>query len=335
MVFPSTLGLSPERTEEVVRLAGMAPSLHNRQPWRLRLLPNLIELHFDPGSRLPAADPEDRELRLGCGAALLNLRIALDHVGVRPIVTLLPRLHGQTALAEVRAGRGDAPDPDADRLRRAIPRRRSNRRPFLSALVPEKDRHALARAVHEEGCRLHVMRRDQLGALEELVHRAHRAQLGDSRFRSELDRWTGRPEGESQGVPAAAAGPEPEPHDQWVLRDFAAGKARPRVPGKDFESEPLVVVVCSYHAGRLSDLQAGQALQRMLLTATSLGFVSSQISQVVEVDETREELRRLLGGRLHPQALLRIGHGTPASPSPRLDPAELVLDDEAIADSGP
>lgn len=335
MVFPATMGLSPERSAEVIRLAGMAPSLHNRQPWRFRLLPHLIELHFDPRGRLPAADPEDRELRLGCGAALLNLRIALEHAGVRPIVTLLPRLHGQTALAEVRAGGGDALAPDDQRLHQAIPKRRSNRRPFLSTPVPEGDRNALARAVREEGGRLHLVESDQLSALEELVHRAHRAQMDDPKFRSELARWTGRAEGDAEGVPVSAAGPEREPHDMWVLRDFSAGRARPRVPGKDFENEPLMVVVCSYHAGRLSDLLAGQAMQRMLLTATSLGLVASLISQVVEVDETRQQLRELLGGRLQPQALLRIGYGSPTPATPRLDPANLLVDDEAATDSGP
>jgi nitroreductase len=338
MVFPSTMGLSPERTEEVIRLAGMAPSLHNRQPWRFRLLPHLIELHFDPSGRLPVADPEDRELRLGCGAALLNLRVALEHAGVRPVVTLLPRLHGQSALAEVRAGHNsDAPTPapDEHRLHQAIPKRRSNRRPFLPTPVPEGDRQALARAVHEEGCRLHVVERERLSALEELVHRAHRAQMDDPKFRSELARWTGRAEAEAEGVPVSAAGPEREPHDQWVLRDFSAGQARPRVPGKDFENDPLVVVVCSYHAGRLSDLQAGQAMQRMLLTATSLGLAASLISQVIEVDQTREELRRLLGGRLQPQALLRLGYGSPTPATPRLDPADLLIDGEAATDAGP
>ncbi|MFC7343584.1 Acg family FMN-binding oxidoreductase [Saccharopolyspora griseoalba] len=335
MVFPSTMGLPPERAEEVVRLAGMAPSLHNRQPWRFRLLAHLIELHFAPSARLPVADPHDRELRLGCGAALLNLRIALEHAGVRPIATLLPRLHGQTALAEVRAGSGEPPAPDERRLHRAISERRSNRRPFLPDPVPERDRHALAHAVHEEGCRLHVVEREQLSALEELVHRAHRAQTSDPKFRSELARWTGRAEGEAEGVPVSAAGPQPEPHDLWVLRDFSAGQARQRVPGKDFETDPLMVVVCSYHPGRLADLQAGQALQRMLLTATSLGLVASLISQVVEVDETREELRRLLGGRLQPQALLRLGYGSPAPATPRLQPAELLVDDETAAESGP
>ncbi|MGW5641346.1 hypothetical protein ACWEV3_04260 [Saccharopolyspora sp. NPDC003752] len=66
---PAAFGLTSSLTEQVVRLAGMAPSLHNSQPWRFRVLPHLIELHADPKRHLPVADPEDQELRLACGDA--------------------------------------------------------------------------------------------------------------------------------------------------------------------------------------------------------------------------------------------------------------------------
>lgn len=327
MNLPAALGLSSEQTREVVRLAGLAPSLHNSQPWRFRLSPHAIELHSDPERRVPLADPEGRELRLGCGAVLMNLRLALEHAGVRPVVTLLPRLAGPTSVAEVRNGGQSKLSPAELELHRAIPERRSNRRPFLEIPVPTGHRHMLAEAVRLEQGWLHELKRQELGRFEGLVHRAHRAQMADARFRDELARWTGRSEGAHEGVPASAAGPQREPQDQWVLRDFSGGKAHSRVPGKDFEDDPLLVVICSYRSGVAADLQAGQAMQRMLLTATSLGLAASLVSQVVEVRDTWEELRRLLGGSLYPQAVVRIGYGSPTQPTPRREPEELLMDE--------
>ncbi|CAM03787.1 nitroreductase family protein [Saccharopolyspora erythraea NRRL 2338] len=324
--FPSALGLSPQQTEDVVRMAAAAPSLHNSQPWRFRLSRHSIELHGDPRRRLPAADPADRELRLACGAALMNLRLALAHAGVRPVVTLLPRLAGPSALAEVRVQGHGAAAPADEMLYRAIPARRSNRRPFMDTAVPAGHRHQLEKAVHDEHCRLHVIGRHERSGLERLVQRAHREQMNDPAFREELARWTGVRQGAAEGVPAASAGPEPEPQDQWVVRDFSGGQARQRVPGKDFEDEPLLVVLCSYRAGKIADLEAGQALQRMLLTATSLGLSTSLLSQVVEVDQAHAELRRLLGEGLWPQAVVRVGYGSPMPRTPRREPWELVMD---------
>src|SRR5262249_32157898 len=113
------------------------------------------------------------------------------------------------------------------------------------------------------------------------------------------------------GVPVTAGGYQPAPQDEWVLRDFTAGRGRTRIEGKDFEPDPLVVVLCSFYEGALAELQAGQALQRLLLTATTLGLSASFLSQPIEVPHLRIELRRALTTTMHPQVILRIGFGSP------------------------
>ncbi|MBB5159195.1 Acg family FMN-binding oxidoreductase [Saccharopolyspora phatthalungensis] len=321
--FPTAFELTPVQMEQIIRLSGMAPSLHNSQPCRFRILPHVIELHADPRRRLPAADPEDRELRLACGAALFNLRLALEHAGIRPVVTLLPHLAAATALAEVRSGGLAQPRPEDARLYEAITERHSHRHPFRNTPVSTEDRHLLMRAAHEGHAWLHVVQPGELGALEGLVHRAHRAQMANPRFRTEMAAWVGRTGDTPEGVPLSAAGLKPEPRDQWVHRDFTSGQAS-RSPAIEFESHPLLVVLCSQHGSREAELDAGQALQRLWLTATAQGLVASMISEVVEVPETREELQRLVGG-LTPQALLRIGHGTPSVASPRRDAADMLF----------
>src|SRR5664279_3079702 len=99
---------------------------------------DVIELHADPARRLPATDPEDRELRLSCGAALFNLRIALQAAGVQPKVTSPPTAHGSTRLdenpgplAEIRRAGAAVPSAQVNRMMEAITTRRTNRRPFL------------------------------------------------------------------------------------------------------------------------------------------------------------------------------------------------------------
>ena len=57
----------------------------------------------------------------------------------------------------------------------------------------------------------------------------------------------------------------------------------------------------------MAEVQVGQALQRVLLTATAAGLATSLLRQVVEVPQTREELRRLFAAARPPQAVLRIG----------------------------
>ncbi|MEJ2853698.1 MULTISPECIES: Acg family FMN-binding oxidoreductase [unclassified Saccharothrix] len=306
------LGLAREDVRELLHTASLAPSVHNTQPWRFRLAGDRIELHPDLDRRLPATDPDDRELRLACGAALFNLRLGLRARGIRPLVTLLPGHDAPGALATVRRGGALPLDEDTRRLVAAVPARRSNRKPFRDVPVPVAHRQALVRAAERERSWLHVVDdRAERARLQALVARAHRAQAADEGVRAELAAFTGART--DDGVPPASAGVRPAPQDEWALRDFQAAD---RAPGKDYESDPLIVVLCSYYDGPLAEVQTGQALQRVLLTATTLGLSASFLSQAIEVRAVRDELRRSLGGVV-PQAVLRIGFGTPVAPTPR------------------
>ncbi|MFD7658159.1 Acg family FMN-binding oxidoreductase [Actinosynnema sp. NPDC059797] len=313
-------GLAPYEVEGVLRAASLAPSVHNTQPWRFRLGPDRIELHADPERALPATDPDGRELRLSCGAALFNLRLGLRARGIRPLVTLLPGADAPGALAVVRWGGHRDTDPEVRELIAAIPKRRSNRKPFHDAPVPTAHRHALVRAAERERAWLHLVAdREERARLQDLVARAHRVQARDPAVRAELAAWTGPRD--SDGVPPRSGGVRPAPQDEWALRDFQAAE---RPPGKDYEPDPLITVLNSFHEGALGQLQAGQALQRVLLTATTLGLSASFLSQPIEVRQTHAELRRVLGGSLVPQTVLRIGFGSPVPPSPRRDVADLL-----------
>jgi hypothetical protein len=323
--IPGTLGLTPEQTQDALAAAGRAPSLHNSQPWRFRVTPHLIELHADPERRLPHADPDDRELRMACGAALFNLRLALYRHSIRPLVTILPDHTRPDLLALIRHGGHKPATPEQLRLLRAVPLRRTNRHPFTEEPVPAPAQYALRRAASEEGAWLHLVDEPtNRTRLYQISIHAHRAQQADPGFRAELGRWTTSEPGRHDGIPATAAGPPSHPQDRWVLRDFRSSTGPPRPPGKDFESRPLLAVLTAHLTAPLGDIHAGLALERILLTATVDGLAVSLLSHVVEVRQTREELRRLINETRPPHAVLRIGHGYPVATTPRRAVADLV-----------
>jgi hypothetical protein len=326
-------GLTTEQVRTVLTTATTAPSLHNSQPWRFQCTRAALELYADTSRAVPVADPDHRELVLACGAALMNLRLAIRVLGIYPDVRLCPDPNQPDLLAVVRPqGRRQA-TPLERRLAEAIPRRRTNRRPFLDGAITEPMRNELRRATELERCWLAILSPTQLPRLRKLVVHAHELQLENDAFVAEWTSWTARGDGSRDGVPVRSAGPLPEPQDRWVLRDYSAGQARPRVAGKDFEIDPLIAVVGSFHDHRLARLQAGQAMQRILLTATNLGLSASFLSQVVEVTETRTRLRALIGGGLWPQTVLRIGYGSPVPRTPRRrvdDVLELVDDEHPV-----
>lgn len=320
----ATFGLTETQLNSVLEAAGRAPSLHNTQPWAFRLTADRIELHIDAARLLPAADPDRREVRIGCGAALFNLRLALAGCSVKAAVTVLPAgLGGPVAVLE--NGRRFVPGPGLTDLVRAIPLRRTNRRPYLSVDVSSGDQQTLARAGTAEGGLVHYIT-DPAGLtrLREQAAAAHRILLADPAWVAEWNAWTRRVD-TFDGVPVSAAGPVPAPQDFWTLRDFGESGRPPRAEGKDFEEQPLIAVLATHADTPVNQVFAGQAMQRMLLTATTLGLSASYLSQLIEVPSAAAELRELIGGFSYPQVVLRVGFGSPTPPTPRRPVAECLL----------
>ena len=327
------LGLDDDQVRAVLALAGRAPSLHNTQPWRFRLYPDAIELHGDPTRQLPVADPTGRELRIACGAALFTLRLALLGLGIRPLVSVQPDRARPDLLATVRHGGTKPLTPELRLLRDAVPRRQTNRRPFTDVTVPTPVRHALRRAAMEEGAWLHLVTDPaQRLTLGRLARDAHTRQVHDPAFSAELAAWTGHDGDRDDGVPASAGGPLPSPNQTWVTRDFTGESATGK--GAVFETDPLIGVLSVHSDGPREEIRAGQALQRVLLTATVHGVAVSFLSQLVEEPETRERARRQISGTRPPLVVLRMGHGLPAGRAParyhhRPDVTYVPIDDAA------
>jgi hypothetical protein len=326
--------LTAQQVRSVLLAATAAPSLRNSQPWRFHCTSSSIELHADPSRAVWAADPDHRELLLSCGAALMNLRLAIRAQGVHPEVRVLPSPHQPDLLAVVRPQTRRAVTPTDRTLANAIPRRRTNRKPFDPVPIPASIRSELRRSAEIERAWLAILTRAQLPVMRAIVHRAHLAQQADPAFAQEWAAWTGRDPHTPDGIPRRNSGPRPEPQDEWVLRDVSAADSAPRATGHDVESDPLIVVVGSFQDLPASRIQAGQAMERVLLTATTAGFSASFLSQVLEVPETRKELRELLGGGLWPQTVLRLGHGSPAPATPRRNIEDVVTRDMLGTNAG-
>ena len=325
-MITTPFGLTDQQTRQALESACRAPSLHNSQPWAFRLSPDRVELFVDLTRTLPASDPDGREMRLACGAALFNLRLALARHGVSTVVSI-PSASAGGPVATLRAGSGFGLTPERANLERAIVHRRTNRQPYFDAEVPAGHLLTLGRAAEAEQAALRFVKDPaDLAELGRWSHEAHRMQLKDPAWIAEWTAWTGR-DHSVDGVPRSAAGPSPAPQDTWTLRDFGRPGRGDRPPGREFEERPLLAVLCSYSDSPTAQIQAGQALERVLLQATSLGLAASFVSQLIEVEQIRSQVRQLLGGQLHPQVVLRVGFGGPVPNTPRRDALDCLVRD--------
>ncbi len=73
--------------EALVAEARLAPSAHNTQPVRWRQSNAEIHLFADLSRRLLVGDPDDRDLKISCGAAVEGTVLALATAGVGATVS--------------------------------------------------------------------------------------------------------------------------------------------------------------------------------------------------------------------------------------------------------
>src|SRR3712207_5589238 len=109
----------------VVTAAVRAPSLLNTQPWRFPEREERIEVLVDPQRRLATVDATGWGARVGCGAALFNLRLALAVRGTPAAVRLMPDGDDPYLVATLDPQPPRPPLPVERRLYQAIEHRRS------------------------------------------------------------------------------------------------------------------------------------------------------------------------------------------------------------------
>jgi nitroreductase len=299
-----------------------APSLHNSQPWLFRLRDGAIEVLGDPARQLQVADRSGWAVRLACGAATYNARLALAVAGRPAEVRLRPDRAEPDVIARLTPGRERPPTYAETDLYAAVPRRFSNRAPFWPDPVPAEARVRLIDAARSEGAWLEMLvGMTALSGFAEIAQSADRVLRRDVHYQSEMIGWT-HTVAAPDGVPVTAGAPVGEPQDLLPQRSFTD---RRRAPGRDYEPEPLVGVLGAPGDGQTDQIVAGQALQKVLLTAVDAGLATSMISQPIEVPAARDQLRRSLGRAGVPQLTLRIGYGHPGHPTPRRDLADVVL----------
>ncbi|MGN7980092.1 Acg family FMN-binding oxidoreductase [Burkholderia sp. 22313] len=326
-VPPLAASTRPDRyLRSLLGYAVLAPSSHNSQPWRFLVNGTTISVCADRVRALPVVDPFDRELIISCGAALLNLRVALNHAGLAHTISTFPSEVDPDLLALVRICDDGYSDVSLGALFDAIKARVTTRAPFESSAIPEEIQHELIAAGVAEGAEVACV--DSIAhraRVAELVAEADRQQFADPRFRRELASWID-PRRHVDGMPAFAAGVPTlldfaAPVVTMAVRTFDLGNGLAALHHQLVGASPLIVCIATARDDREAWLATGQALERILLVATRAGYTASYLNQPIETAGLRAHLCHMLGFRGSPQLLLRVGRGphTPHSPRRPLD----------------
>jgi hypothetical protein len=291
-------------------------------------------LFVDLDRRLPATDPFDRQITIGCGAFLEILSIAAAEEGYRVDLVLFPegedlRTLDQRAIARIEfiAGEG-VRDP----LFRQILARRSNKEIYEPRDIPDSALAALAEASRSYSMTANTVGNTSLTAtLRDLTWRAHVKEVTTPAANQEsVDLMR-------IGAKEVAANPDGIELEGGMIEiasrlgivtrealadpTSTAFKQGLELYEKMAKSARAFGWISNSNATRADQINAGRAYVRMNLKATELGLGVHPWSQCLqeypEMEALYREVHELIGDGQTVQMLYRIGYAEKIEPTPR------------------
>jgi hypothetical protein len=292
---------------ELVRLATLAASSHNTQPWRFERRPDAMLIRPDRDRRCPVVDPDDAHLYRSLGCAAENL------VHAASLQQLSADVSFDDGIDAVVVRLRPSPALEPTMLSAALVTRQCTRAAFDGRPVPEATLAPLreAGASARTDCRI-VTDRPVLASVADLVSEGNRRQLRDPGFRRELLDWvrfdTRAALRHRDGLAGRVNGQPPLP--TILGRLLASVVIRPEAQARTDRDRILSsagIAVFSGGRDRAAWVDVGRCFERFALQADLLDIRTAFINQPIEVPELRPQVRSLLATDGEPQLLVRFG----------------------------
>ncbi|MEW5721844.1 MAG: hypothetical protein AB1896_01965 [Thermodesulfobacteriota bacterium] len=311
-------GPAPElddRRRAVLYYASLAPSGHNSQPWYVKLVgPDEWIIGADPARRLPAVDPENREVLLSLGAFAENLVLAAGSLGLEAEIEVLAQTSSDEEVLRVRLKEGRPTGYPLPRLSLRMTPKRGYRPEELTeevvgALAGPHDGRLFyfPRGTSHAQCL-------EAGAVENF-----RRQLERDEAQAEMVRWTRLSDGAARehrdGL--TVEGMEIRGLAGWFARHFlkpedfltAGNRKRSLDHTTRLAAEGGGWMVITGPGPSVGDLiETGRRFERTALLARELGVGLHPMTQYLEEEPGRAEVAKNHGPEMSPQFVLRVGY---------------------------
>jgi hypothetical protein len=311
---------------DLIRMATLAASSHNTQPWKFRLEDAAVTILPDLLRRCAVVDADDGHLFKSLGCAAENLVHAAAAQGYLAVVEF------NSAQGAIHVTFERSPSAEASDLFHATPHRQCTKLPYDGRPISGESRTLLERAGSGDGVRV-VLLDDSRSrdAIVDYVRQGNLAQLSDPSFRRELIAWLRFNDasalstgdglfGRTVGQPAL-----PGWLARLVIPFVLTGEKQARADEVNIRSSPLIAIFVAGSDAPAAWVETGRAYERFALQASALDIRTAFINQPIEVRRLRPQLHDLFGLKDETALLmLRVGHG-PLAPFSLRRPVEDVI----------
>lgn len=93
--------IGKETIEYIIQAGAQAPSYLNCQPWKFKIINNVIELYLDDQNENTVINWKNMSSLIACGAVIENMKIASSFKGCDSFVEILPKMNEDQLIARI------------------------------------------------------------------------------------------------------------------------------------------------------------------------------------------------------------------------------------------
>lgn len=308
----------PELDDQSVAIlyyASMAPSKHNAQPWFARKIGRFEwVIGADPQRRLPAVDPQNREVLLAIGAFVENLSVAAEAFGYSVKVEVLASNPTEEEILKVVLKKENAVDFPLTK----ITSRRTIRDGLKKGEIKNIDIQKLSKSLW--GGFFYFPPSSEHGkCLADWAVESFRAQTNRDDAQRELANWIrfNKKEFGTHRDGLILKNREVEGYSSWYVREFMGRKdlVKKKFRERGIDSVAKMArqgggwMIITSRGEKVGDLiEAGRNFEKLFLLAGDYKIGMHPMTQMLEEGRWRNEIGKQHGTKMIPQVVLRVGY---------------------------
>lgn len=309
-----------EDLEEILYYGTLAPSSHNAQMWKIRIIsPDTIEVLLDKDRTLSEVDPDNREALISLGAFMENITQAARIHGLNTEISLLAERPFDERIVSIHFEKAvEISLEEGELLRRNLSLRDTVRSAFKKE--PLRDEHVSFLLGQIPGkAHYYPLGSSDGEYLVRGIIASNERQAERDKAQKELSRWI-----RFSGEEAAKTGDGLTPEmmglkgiSRWFVSHFFTTETvmkesfREKTGStvrKQLENCSGFIILTSPANDPSSLIDQGMELERLWLKATETGVAIHPMSQMIEEDPWKSELKEKLRLKALPQMMLRVGY---------------------------
>lgn len=308
-----------QKISHILGYGVLAPSTHNTQPWKLKIIDNAVEIHADFTKRIPVADPTARDLYISLGALTKNIELASAAFGIVTDLKICPNLKNNVHVATISFKNIEnlKNAPNTETL--ASITGRQNYRGFFRPSINKSDVKKIVKPMSSTVKASVFYDKHSIIMLAELTAEGLKLGYSNPEFRKEISSYINHNLSRKRhglhgyslrmSLPISIAIPK-------IMKRRDISKKLAAKNFTSFISAPVVMVLSSKDTER-EWFETGRVLEEMLVKLTGEGLGSSIYAAAVEMGDLRPKvakITKLQDSTYLPQLVVCIGQPSDTMP---------------------